>query len=97
MSDAEWEYAARAGSTTAYPWGGKLDHNNGNFGKEEPGLGGKAEGRDIWLDQTAPVASFPPNAFGLHDMHGNAFEWIEDCRRPSVPRLILHKHVDATT
>jgi formylglycine-generating enzyme required for sulfatase activity len=79
LSDAEWEYAARAGSTTAYPWGDKLDHNHGNFGKEEPGLGGKAEGRDVWLDQTAPVASFPPNAFGLYDMHGNAFEWIEDC------------------
>jgi formylglycine-generating enzyme required for sulfatase activity len=82
LSDAEWEYAARAGSTTAYPWGDKLDHNYGNFGKEEPGLGGKAEGRDVWLDQTAPVASFPPNAFGLYDMHGNAFEWIEDCHEP---------------
>jgi len=82
LSDAEWEYAARAGTTTAYPWGNTLDHNYGNFGKEEPGLGGKAEGRDVWLDQTAPVASFPPNAFGLYDMHGNAFEWIEDCNEP---------------
>ena len=82
LSDAEWEYAARAGSTTAYPWGDTLDHNYGNFGKEEPGLGGKADGRDVWLDQTAPVGSFPPNAFGLHDMHGNAFEWIEDCHEP---------------
>jgi formylglycine-generating enzyme required for sulfatase activity len=79
ISEAEWEYAARAGTTTAYPWGEKLDHNYGNFGKEEPGLGPKAEGRDVWLAQTAPVASFPPNAFGLHDMHGNAFEWVEDC------------------
>ena len=81
LSDAEWEYAARAGTTTAYPWGDTLDHNYGNFGKEEPGLGGKAEGRDVWLDQTAPVASFPPNAFGLYDMHGNAFEWVEDCTK----------------
>jgi formylglycine-generating enzyme required for sulfatase activity len=79
ISEAEWEYAARAGTTTAYPWGDTLDHNYGNFGKEEPGLGPKAEGRDVWLDQTAPVGSFPPNAFGLHDMHGNAFEWVEDC------------------
>jgi formylglycine-generating enzyme required for sulfatase activity len=78
-SDAEWEYAARAGSTTAYPWGAKLDHNFGNFGKESPGLGGKAEGRDVWVDQSAPVASFPANAFGLHDMNGNLFEWVEDC------------------
>jgi formylglycine-generating enzyme required for sulfatase activity len=78
-SDAEWEYAARAGTTTAYPWGAKLDHNYGNFGIPGPGLGGKAEGRDVWVDQTAPVASFPANAFGLHDMNGNVFEWVEDC------------------
>lgn len=78
-SEAEWEYAARGGTTTAYWWGEKLDHNYGNFGKEEPGLGPKAEGRDVWLLQTAPVAQFPPNPFGLYDMHGNAFEWLEDC------------------
>jgi formylglycine-generating enzyme required for sulfatase activity len=78
-SEAEWEYAARAGTTTAYPWGAKLDHNYGNFGTPGPGLGGKAEGKDVWTDTTAPVASFPPNAFGLYDMHGNTFEWTEDC------------------
>jgi formylglycine-generating enzyme required for sulfatase activity len=78
-SEAEWEYAARAGSTTPYPWGAKLDHDYGNFGGAGPGLGGKAEGRDVWVDRTAPVASFPPNAYGLHDMHGNVFEWVQDC------------------
>jgi formylglycine-generating enzyme required for sulfatase activity len=78
-SEAEWEYAARAGTTTAYPWGAKLDHDYGNFGIPGPGLGGKAEGKDVWTDTTAPVASFPPNSFGLHDMHGNTFEWTEDC------------------
>jgi formylglycine-generating enzyme required for sulfatase activity len=78
-SEAEWEYAARGGTTTAYPWGPKLDHNYGNFGGPGPGLGGKAEGRDQWVDRTAPVASFPANAFGLHDMNGNVFEWVEDC------------------
>ena len=78
-SDAEWEYAKRAGTTTAFPWGTKIDHNYGNFGIAGPGLGGKAEGRDAWVDRTAPVASFPPNAFGLYDMAGNVFEWVEDC------------------
>jgi formylglycine-generating enzyme required for sulfatase activity len=78
-SEAEWEYAARGGTTTAFPWGTELDHDYGNFGKEAEGLGGKAEGRDTWVDETAPVASFPPNAFGLYDMHGNVFEWTEDC------------------
>jgi formylglycine-generating enzyme required for sulfatase activity len=78
-SEAEWEYAARAGTISAYPWGPKLDHNYGNFGGPGPGLGGKAEGRDVWVDQTAPVASFPSNGFGLYDMNGNVFEWVEDC------------------
>jgi formylglycine-generating enzyme required for sulfatase activity len=79
-SEAEWEYAARAGTTTAFPWGTELDHDHGNFGTDEQGrLGGKVEGRDVWLDETSPVASFPPNAFGLYDMHGNIFEWTEDC------------------
>jgi formylglycine-generating enzyme required for sulfatase activity len=78
-SDAEWEYGKRAGTTTAFPWGNKIDHNYGNFGIAGPGLGGKAEGRDEWVDRTAPAASFPPNAFGLYDMAGNVFEWVEDC------------------
>jgi formylglycine-generating enzyme required for sulfatase activity len=78
-SDAEWEYAARAGTTTVFPWGDELDYDYGNFGRADGGLGGHAEGRDVWVNTTAPVASFPPNAFGLHDMHGNIFEWVEDC------------------
>jgi formylglycine-generating enzyme required for sulfatase activity len=87
LSEAEWEYAARGGTTTTFPWGDKLDHNYGNFGIPGPGLGGKAEGRDTWLDQTAPTGSFPPNPFGLHDMHGNAFEWIEDCYEADLRNL----------
>ena len=91
-SEAEWEYAARAGTTTPYPWGSKLDHNYGNFGGPGPGLGGKAEGRDVWVDQTAPVASFPPNAFGLYDTHGNVFEWVEDCHEADF----AHAPIDGT-
>jgi formylglycine-generating enzyme required for sulfatase activity len=79
LSDAEWEYAARAGTTTIYPWGDKIDHSYGNFGSDPPTRVGKVEGRDVWDFQTSPVASFPPNAFGLYDMHGNTFVWIEDC------------------
>lgn len=78
-SEAEWEYGARAGTTTAFPWGAKIDHDFGNFGTDGETLGGKTEGRDVWLDETSPVASFPPNYFGLYDMHGNIFEWTEDC------------------
>jgi formylglycine-generating enzyme required for sulfatase activity len=78
-SEAEWEYGARAGSTTAFPWGAAIDHDYGNFGRSDGGLGGKAEGRDVWVDETSPVGSFPANGFGLFDMHGNIFEWTEDC------------------
>jgi formylglycine-generating enzyme required for sulfatase activity len=78
-SEAEWEYGARAGTTTAFPWGPVLDYDHGNFGLDGDSLGGKAEGRDVWLDETSPVASFPPNGFGLYDMHGNIFECTEDC------------------
>lgn len=80
ITEAEWEYAARAGTTTTYPWGDKPDHNYANFGKDEgEGLGGKVDGRDVWMDDTAPSGSFPPNKFGLYDMHGNTYEWTEDC------------------
>jgi formylglycine-generating enzyme required for sulfatase activity len=78
-SEAEWEYAARAGTTTRFPWGNDLNYDYGNFGQREQGLAGWVEGRDQWLDSTSPVASFPANAFGIYDMHGNIFEWTQDC------------------
>ena len=78
-SEAEWEYAARAGTQTAYPWGETLDHERGNFGRDGHELGPYTGGRDVWDNETAPVGSFPPNGFGLYDMYGNTFEWVEDC------------------
>jgi formylglycine-generating enzyme required for sulfatase activity len=72
-SEAEWEYAARAGTTTAYSWGRYLGNGNANCS----GCGSP------WDDtETASVGSFRANPFGLWDMHGNALEWTQDCRHP---------------
>ena len=68
LSEAEWEYVARAGSTTPYPWGDELGSNRANCW---------ACGDEFQF--TAPVGRFPPNAWGLHDAVGNGWEWVEDC------------------
>ena len=69
LSEAEWEYAARAGSSTNYPWGDDIGRGNANC----RGCGSQWDGK-----QAAPAGSFKPNAFGLHDMIGNLLEWCED-------------------
>jgi formylglycine-generating enzyme required for sulfatase activity len=69
LTEAEWEYAARAGTTTAYSWGDDIGKGNANC----DGCGSQWDNR-----QPAPVGSFKPNDFGLYDMHRNVFEWVED-------------------
>ncbi|MGO9461378.1 MAG: SUMF1/EgtB/PvdO family nonheme iron enzyme [Rhodomicrobium sp.] len=70
LSEAEWEYAARAGTQTRYSWGDSIGNNRANCN----GCGSQWDGK-----QTAPVGSFAPNAFGLYDMRGNVWQWTEDC------------------
>lgn len=77
LSEAEWEYAARAGTTTAFPWGVAASHESANYGGDNPGPG-LAQGRDEWVG-TSPVGSFLANAFGLYDMNGNVMQWVQDC------------------
>ena len=76
-SEAEWEYTARAGTSTARPWGDGITHDDANYGADKC-CGPAASGRDKWL-YTSPVGSFPPNAFGLSDMIGNVWQWTADC------------------
>jgi formylglycine-generating enzyme required for sulfatase activity len=75
LSEAEWEYAARAGTTTAFSTGNAISPSAANYDGSEDGSGPSAANRQ----KTTPVGSFPPNGFGLYDMHGNASEWVEDC------------------
>jgi formylglycine-generating enzyme required for sulfatase activity len=84
LSEAEWEYAARAGTDTAFPWGPIADHAHANYGADN--WGGLASGRDHWVN-TSPVGSFPPNAFGLYDMQGNVLQWVQDCFAPDYSEL----------
>ena len=69
-SEAEWEYAARAGTSTAYPWGNSIGKNKANC----DGCGSQWDSK-----QTSPVGSFAANPFGLYDMNGNVWQWMEDC------------------
>jgi formylglycine-generating enzyme required for sulfatase activity len=74
-SEAQWEYACRAGTTTPFYCGATISTKLANYdGSEVYGDGEKGEYRQ----QTMDVASFPANPWGLHDMHGNVWEWCED-------------------
>jgi formylglycine-generating enzyme required for sulfatase activity len=69
LSEAEWEFAARAGTTDYYYYGPVADDTMANFGNHH--------------DRTQEVGSYPPNAFGLYDMSGNTAQWVADCYHES--------------
>jgi len=81
LTEAEWEYAARAGTNTPYPWGSSASHEHANYGADSC-CSGLASGSDKWVG-TSPVGAFPPNPFGLYDMNGNVMQWVRDCFAPS--------------
>ncbi len=70
-SEAEWEFACRAGGHGPFSTGGQIGTGEANFMYSE-------EGERIGPGARSPVASYPPNAFGLHDLHGNVCEWVAD-------------------
>ena len=78
LSEAEWEYAARAGTQTVYSWGDDLGTNRANCN----GCGSRWD-----FAEAAPVGSFEPNSFGLYDMHGNVSEWVQDCWKRQTTKV----------
>ncbi len=74
-TEAQWEYACRAGTTTLYNVGNTISCDQANFDASHPCLGGKP-GR--FRGRSLPVGSFKPNAWGLYDMHGNIAQWCQD-------------------
>lgn len=101
-TEAEWEYACRAGSSTWYSWGedpddafdhanvadGALEAAHPNMTRFQRAVGLEANAGDGFV-YTAPVASFEPNDWGVHDMHGNVWEWVQDRWSESVYEALL--------
>jgi formylglycine-generating enzyme len=81
-TEAQWEYACRAGTTTATAFGSSLSRTQANF-KGKPYNGGADQGPS--LGKAAKVGNYPANAWGIHDMHGNTFEWCRDWYHPTLP------------
>jgi formylglycine-generating enzyme required for sulfatase activity len=69
LSEAEWEYACRAGTTTLFSWGDDITNADANC--------------YAIVGKTTEVGSYPPNPWGVYDMHGNVWEWVEDCLNQS--------------
>ena len=78
-TEAEWEYACRAGTTTPFHFGKTISTEQANYNGNYPYNEGA---KGMYRKRTTPVGSFPPNAWGLFDMHGNVWEWCQDVYKP---------------
>lgn len=80
-TEAEWEYVARGGTKAPFSTGPRISSSQANFNGEHPyGEGAK---KGPYRRKTLPVGSFKPNAYGVYDIHGNVYEWVEDCWSPN--------------
>ncbi len=91
-TEAEWEYASRAGSENAYSWGKDIDckkamYSNNTLKSED--CVDYVQSRGLATDGPAPVQSYPPNTWGLYDMHGNVWEWVQDWYAGYPPTAVV--------
>jgi formylglycine-generating enzyme required for sulfatase activity len=91
-TEAEWEYASRAGSQKAYSWGRDIDckkamYSNNTLKSED--CVDYVKSRGLATDSPAPVKSYPPNAWGLYEMHGNVWEWVQDWYGKYPPTAVV--------
>ncbi len=86
-TEAEWEYAARAGSTTTFYWGDEFDPKQANYCDKACSANLRDPNNSDGFAFTAPAGSFPPNAYGLHDMAGNVNEWVADWMETNYYRM----------
>ncbi len=84
-TEAEWEYFARAGTTTPFSFGDHADPTKGNFKGTYPSASGSDLTSAASINGTTPVGTYPPNAWGLYDVHGNVREWVLDAYRSRLP------------
>ncbi len=84
-TEAEWEYIARAGSTTPFSWGDHADSSMANFKGSYPRASGGSKTSGNTVNGTQPVKSYPPNSWGLYDVYGNVGEWVLDAYRSNLP------------
>ena len=84
-TEAEWEYACRAGTTTPFWWGETITPRQANYHGDVPYNGGPT---GEFRQKTVPVDAFEPNPWGLYQMHGNVLEWVQDrlANYPSEPQ-----------
>ena len=76
LSESEWEYVARAGTTGSFHTGWTISPDQANYDGDYTYGGGR---KGVYRERTVSVGTFSPNAFGLHEVHGNVWEWVQDC------------------
>ena len=99
-TEAEWEYACRAGNTSAYGIGNSIDCNNAMYANntlKTADCVNAVKSKGLPLDQPAPVKSYAPNALGLYDMQGNVWEWCEDGYHPYKPDVAVKSRAQGGT